>query len=151
MDLNQWNPFWNTSQMGGDDNSTDMDMDGAEDSAGQAQEMKIPTDAFDDRDINYQIYTTEFDEIIEPQKLADANELATLRTQLDDQLQPLQALIGKLANRLQRILMALINPYAGTRRGQGRGIGFHHRQLERRTVTCQLDTKRTPPCTRSVE
>ena len=51
----------NTSQMGGDDNSTDMDMDGAEDSAGQAQEMKIPTDAFDDRDINYQIYTTEFD------------------------------------------------------------------------------------------
>ena len=44
--------------------------------------------------------------MIEPQKLADANELATLRTQLDDQLQPLQALIGKLANRLQRILMA---------------------------------------------
>ena len=61
------------------------------------------------RDTNYAIYTTEFDEILGAEKLADANELSALRAQLDKQLQPLQALTSKLANRLQRRLMARLN------------------------------------------
>ena len=54
----------------------------------------------------YQAYTTEFDEHIEAEELCSAPELARLRGLLDEQLQPLQNLISRLANRLQRHLLA---------------------------------------------
>ena len=54
----------------------------------------------------YTIFTTEFDEIIRAEDLAEAEELERLRAMLDQQLTPLQGLITKLANRLQRKLMA---------------------------------------------
>jgi cobaltochelatase CobT len=97
-----------SSMMGEDwDNTADDDPDGSGDIQGENQDGQLPpTDPFDDRAINYQIYTNEHDEVIEPSKLADATELQALRDQLDAGLQPLQALIGKLANRLQRRLMA---------------------------------------------
>lgn len=88
--------------MGADDDEL---IDG-EDGGDSAQNNTHGSDPFYDRDINYSVYTSEFDEVIEPSKLATADELRQLREKLDDQLQPLQALIGKLANRLQRILMA---------------------------------------------
>lgn len=62
--------------------------------------------AFEAREKSYSIYTKDYDETIEAQKLAEAAELAQLRQQLDAQLQPLQVLTAKLANRLQRRLMA---------------------------------------------
>lgn len=66
-----------------------------------------PEETFlEQRDVNYHIYTSEFDEIVDARKLATDSELRELRSQLDEQLQPLQALIGKLANRLQRLLLA---------------------------------------------
>ncbi len=81
----------------------DFDESDGGDSASESRDGVLPPyDPLADRDINYQIYTSDYDEIIDPHKLADDAELATLRAQLD----PLQALIGKLANRLQRILMA---------------------------------------------
>ncbi|HCP01228.1 MAG TPA: cobaltochelatase subunit CobT [Rhodospirillaceae bacterium] len=54
----------------------------------------------------YDAYTTEHDEIVEAQDLCDPDELSRLRQQLDQQLGHLQSLISKLANRLQRRLMA---------------------------------------------
>ena len=94
----------NMSDLGGDLN--DGDTSDSESSA-QAQKDDAPTNnPFDDRDIKYNIFTTDYDETTDASKLADAKELADLRNQLDSQLQPLQTLIGKLANRLQRILMA---------------------------------------------
>lgn len=54
----------------------------------------------------YPVYTQEYDEIAQAQNLADTRELAALRDKLDGQLESIQALINKLANRLQRILMA---------------------------------------------
>lgn len=54
----------------------------------------------------YVIYTTQFDEIVNAEDLADAGELGRLRRQLDQQMQPIQGVISKLANRLQRKLMA---------------------------------------------
>lgn len=54
----------------------------------------------------YVIYTTQFDEIVNAEDLADAGELSRLRRQLDQQMQPMQGVIAKLANRLQRKLMA---------------------------------------------
>lgn len=54
----------------------------------------------------YQIYTNQFDEIVNAEDLADAEELYRLRALLDKQLVHLQAVVAKLANRLQRKLLA---------------------------------------------
>ena len=54
----------------------------------------------------YRAYATRFDEIVEAVELCDAEELARLRAQLDRQVQNLQTVIGRLANRLQRRLLA---------------------------------------------
>jgi cobaltochelatase CobT len=54
----------------------------------------------------YGAYTTEFDEIVEAPDLCDPDELSRLRQQLDQQLGHLQSVISRLANRLQRRLMA---------------------------------------------
>jgi len=54
----------------------------------------------------YKAFTTEFDEIVEADQLADAEELARLRRLLDQQLQHLHGVVARLANRLQRRLLA---------------------------------------------
>lgn len=54
----------------------------------------------------YRAYTTEFDEVVNADDLCDAEELNRLRHQLDQQLSHLQGVVAKLANRLQRRLMA---------------------------------------------
>ncbi|OFW98784.1 MAG: cobaltochelatase subunit CobT [Alphaproteobacteria bacterium RIFCSPHIGHO2_12_FULL_45_9] len=54
----------------------------------------------------YAIYTTEFDEIVKAEELADDDELFRLRGLLDKQLVSMQGVIVKLANRLQRKLLA---------------------------------------------
>jgi cobaltochelatase CobT len=57
----------------------------------------------------YKAFSTEFDEIKEAIELCDAEELARLRQHLDQQLGHLQSVIGRLANRLQRRLLARQN------------------------------------------
>ncbi len=54
----------------------------------------------------YTIYTTIFDEVVEAHELADPEELERLRHMLDHQMAHLQGIVTKLANRLQRKLMA---------------------------------------------
>ena len=54
----------------------------------------------------YRAYTRQYDEEIAAEDLCDADELTRLRQQLDQQLQHLQGVISKLANRLQRRLLA---------------------------------------------
>lgn len=54
----------------------------------------------------YRPYTTQFDEIIAAEDLCDSQELNRLRDQLDRQLDKLQGVVAKLANRLQRRLLA---------------------------------------------
>jgi cobaltochelatase CobT len=54
----------------------------------------------------YKIYTTQFDQIEDAANLCDPDELARLRLQLDRQLAHLQGVVSRLANRLQRRLMA---------------------------------------------
>lgn len=55
---------------------------------------------------SYKAFTTEFDEEITADDLCDGDELTRLRLMLDQQLQHLHGVIAKLANRLQRRLMA---------------------------------------------
>ena len=54
----------------------------------------------------YKPWTTQFDEVVAATDLCDADELARLRGYLDQQLAHLQSAVSKLANRLQRRLMA---------------------------------------------
>ena len=54
----------------------------------------------------YRSFTTRFDEVIEASELCDPEELGRLRSYLDQQLVHLQGAVTKLANRLQRRLMA---------------------------------------------
>ena len=58
---------------------------------------------------DYKTYTTQFDEVVEAQDLCDTEELNRLRTYLDSQLTGLQGVVTRLANRLQRRLMAQQN------------------------------------------
>ncbi|MDE2134138.1 MAG: cobaltochelatase subunit CobT [Alphaproteobacteria bacterium] len=57
----------------------------------------------------YKIYTAEFDEVVDAQILCDAEELARLRNFLDQQLQAMQGVVSRLANKLQRLLQAQQN------------------------------------------
>ena len=57
----------------------------------------------------YKVYTNQFDEEISAEDLCDAEELTRLRAYLDKQLSNLQGVVARLANRLQRRLMAQQN------------------------------------------
>jgi len=54
----------------------------------------------------YKVFTTRYDQVEEAANLCDPEELARLRLQLDRQLAHLQGVVSRLANRLQRKLMA---------------------------------------------
>src|ERR671917_246862 len=54
----------------------------------------------------YHAFATQFDEVVEAEALCDPEELSRLRQQLDQQLSHLQGVVSKLANRLQRRLLA---------------------------------------------
>jgi cobaltochelatase CobT len=57
-------------------------------------------------DFDYKVYTTAFDETVGADELCEQEELDRLRAFLDKQLANLQGIVGRLANRLQRRLMA---------------------------------------------
>jgi cobaltochelatase CobT len=57
----------------------------------------------------YKIFTTVHDEVATAEALCDPEELTRLRAYLDAQLQGLQGAVSRLANRLQRRLMAQQN------------------------------------------
>tara|TARA_X000001036_G_scaffold417781_1_gene436050 strand:- start:2648 stop:4447 length:1800 start_codon:yes stop_codon:yes gene_type:complete len=60
-------------------------------------------------DLKYKTYTEEFDEIIKAEDLENIEELTRLRKNLDQQLLQLKNFISKLANKLQRKLLAKQN------------------------------------------
>ena len=85
-----------------------------ESDAGEADEAaenwKPPgTDTAQHRSTDYKAYTTKNDEIIAAQDLCDPEELDRLRGYLDKQLSNLSSVVARLANRLQRRLMAQQN------------------------------------------
>ncbi len=60
-------------------------------------------------DLKYKTYTEEFDEIVKAEDLESVDELVRLRKNLDQQLLQLKNFISKLANKLQRKLLAKQN------------------------------------------
>ena len=89
-----------------DEMSDDEDLDS--ETPGEARR---PNDPFANlpREIDYKIYTQQFDEMVGAEELCDEEELDRLRAFLDKQLASLQGVVGRLANRLQRRLMAQQN------------------------------------------
>jgi cobaltochelatase CobT len=100
-----------------------MEMDGSEDEMEDMQGEEEPEGdqpwrpelpfASMSNDKFYKVYTNEYDETVEADELCDAEELTRLRNYLDKQLSSMQGVVARLANRLQRRLMAQQNR-AGT-------------------------------------
>ena len=76
-----------------DGDSPHSDMQGHNQDRGQAKEA-------------YRIFETRFDEIVAAADLCDPEELDRLRLMLDRHMENVASVVGKLANRLQRKLMA---------------------------------------------
>jgi cobaltochelatase CobT len=91
------------------DADMDMDESGAEADADEAPNPMPDEAGRIAKDINYCAYTEAFDETVRAEELCDAEEMTRLRQLLDQQLVPLQHTTSKLANRLQRRLMAKQN------------------------------------------
>ncbi len=118
-DQNQSKDEQKKSKQDEDQNGTDSDYDLDKyeideqlidtDSENQSSEnvmQKINTNIYDK---DYKIYTNEFDEIAKAETLQNADEISKLRKNLDQQLITFQDLITKLANKLQRQLLAKQN------------------------------------------
>ena len=92
------------------EDSADMEQgDEAELPEGEAP-LEPPAPApYSDADPNYTVFTTDFDEEIRAEDLAEPAELDRLRAYLDQQLEPLKGAVSRLANKLQRRLQAQQN------------------------------------------
>jgi len=84
-----------------DDLGAESDPDEAPPQLGESGRIRM--------DVNYRAFTTEFDEVVRAEELCEPEELIRLRALLDQQLVSLQHATSKLANRLQRKLMAKQN------------------------------------------
>jgi cobaltochelatase CobT len=92
-----------------DTEDTDMDMEAGEEQPGRPSKRHEPDFNRGRNEPAYRAYTTQFDEVIDAAELCDSDELTRLRHMLDQQLSHLQAVVAKLANRLQRRLLAKQN------------------------------------------
>ena len=79
------------------------------DSDQQSSEQVIQKKNIKDLNLEYKIFTTKFDEIIKAENLENFDEIKKLRKTLDQQLIGFQDIITKLANKLQRQLLAKQN------------------------------------------
>jgi cobaltochelatase CobT len=94
-----------------DSHTGEEESDGEETSAGDegsdsAQPRAARRNWTDEPATDYRAFTTRFDEIVEAEELCDVDELGRLRAYLDQQMGQMQGVVTRLANRLQRRLMA---------------------------------------------
>ena len=93
---------YNTEEFNLDEQLNDTESD--EQSSEQIVKKNI-----DNLNLDYKIFTTKFDEIVKAENLENADEAIKLRKNLDQQLIGFQDIITKLANKLQRQLLAKQN------------------------------------------
>ncbi|HEU4704385.1 MAG TPA: cobaltochelatase subunit CobT, partial [Sphingomicrobium sp.] len=87
-------------ELGGQDSSSAEDIgESAQAAAGRRNWELAP-------ETDYRAFTTRFDEMVEAEDLCDVEELGRLRAFLDQQMASSQGVVTRLANRLQRRLMA---------------------------------------------
>ena len=93
-----------------EDSDDDQMVPSGADDTDPSGRMRRPEDMYGNRrEPTYNAYTQEFDEVVDAQDLCDPEELTRLRAQLDQQIAHLKGVTSKLANRLQRKLMAQQN------------------------------------------
>ncbi|MFT8711660.1 cobaltochelatase CobT-related protein [Komagataeibacter rhaeticus] len=90
----------------GDDEPEDGEQGGTASGSEEAGGPGEEDAAQEDMPVGYRAFTTVYDEEIAAEDLCDAEELSRLRQTLDQQLVSMQGVVSKLANRLQRKLMA---------------------------------------------
>src|SRR5476649_2731729 len=78
---------------------------------GEGDQPARPDPKGEGKIVTYKVFTTAHDEIVGAEELCDAEELTRLRAYLDQQLASLSNVVSRLANRLQRRLMAKQNRY----------------------------------------
>jgi len=102
-------------QEAGETEAADIDMedfaeqDMAEDSEEPGENDRQDTPFSNRPETDYRVFTHQFDETVTAEELCDTAELERLRGFLDKQLTHLQGAVARLANRLQRKLMAQQN------------------------------------------
>ena len=97
-------------EMPADMDAMDMaEAEGEQDEAGGPPDMNIDPNWMRPKESQYKSFTDQFDETIFADELCEPAELDRLRGVLDKHLQNSQIVISKLANRLQRKLMAQQN------------------------------------------
>jgi cobaltochelatase CobT len=97
------------AQVSEDDMSDMEEGEEAEMPDGDAPLEPPPPAPHSDADPSYNVYTTDYDEEIRAEDLAELAELERLRAYLDQQLEPLKGAVSRLANKLQRRLQAQQN------------------------------------------
>lgn len=97
----------------GEDESADSEADteegeasSAQDGADQARANALRRNWADEPVTDYKPFTNRFDETVGADELCDEDELGRLRAYLDQQMSSLGGVVTRLANRLQRRLMA---------------------------------------------
>jgi len=111
-DNNQSEDQQNQSTTKNDDSETQQMTQGDEqneigDESKESEVKYFPQIDNDKKKYDYKIFTKEFDEVVNAKELCDPQELERLRLSLDQQVFSFQPLIAKIANRLQRKLLAL--------------------------------------------
>ena len=81
----------------------------SDDESDEQSSEQIVQKNIDNINLDYKIFTTQFDEITKAENLENANEVSKLRRTLDQQLVGFHDVITKLANKLQRQLLAKQN------------------------------------------
>ncbi|HEX3700880.1 MAG TPA: cobaltochelatase subunit CobT [Phenylobacterium sp.] len=76
---------------------------------GDGEQPARPEFSGEGKVVTYKVFTTAHDEIVAAEELCDAEELTRLRAYLDQQLASLSNVVSRLANRLQRKLLAQQN------------------------------------------
>ncbi|MEO1312028.1 MAG: cobaltochelatase subunit CobT, partial [Pseudomonadota bacterium] len=84
----------------------DVETDQAESEGESMQPVAIRPQFEGDSGESYKAYTTKYDEVVKAADLCDPEELERLRRTLDHQLESLHAVVSRLANKLQRKLLA---------------------------------------------
>jgi cobaltochelatase CobT len=106
MDAQKGDPGEDDNETTTAETSADMMAEGGEEDPGRPGRPPQFDDKRGRNEPTYRAFTTQFDETIDATELCDPDELTRLRQLLDQQLSHLQAVVAKLANRLQRRLMA---------------------------------------------
>ena len=106
MDMRREEGERDEDSQGGEEEADGEEASTGEEGSDRAQPRAARRNWADEPATDYKAFTTRFDEIVEAQELCDADELGRLRAYLDQQMGQMQGVVTRLANRLQRRLMA---------------------------------------------